>query len=107
MGRAEALFRHRSETLAQVGHAALDLAARFVIFRGPGGGLCPLLLENGDGVLRLLLELCDPRGSLLVTGLEIGFRGNERHSLLLEPLSYFRIRFRRRLILLPTRTRSL
>src|SRR5436309_1517628 len=94
MGRDEALFRHRSETLAQVGHAALDLAARFVIFRGPGGGLCPLLLEDGDGVLRFLLELCDPRGSLLVTGLEIGLRGNERPSLLLERLSYFRIGFR-------------
>src|SRR5439155_1254432 len=62
--------------------------------RRPGGGLCPLLLEDGDGVLRFLLELCDPRGSLLVTGLEIGLRGNERPSLLLERLSYFRIGFR-------------
>src|SRR5713226_10715845 len=105
MGGDEAHFRHRSETLAQIGHAALDLAAGLVFFRDTGRGLGPFLLENRDRVLRLLLELCDSRRSLLVSGLEIGFRRDERLPFLLERLSRVGTGFRLRLLGVFARTR--
>src|SRR5207245_4938940 len=67
----EPLFRHRRETLAEVGHPALDFAACLLFFRRPNRGLCPFLFEEDDWVLRLLFELGDSGGSLLVPSLEL------------------------------------
>src|SRR2546425_1334287 len=94
----EAFLRHRSETLAQIGYAALDFAAGLVFFPGPGRSVDPFFLEESERFFRLLFELGDSCRSLLVPSLEIGLRRDERLSLLLKRLSRVGTGFRLRLL---------
>src|SRR5207245_11205386 len=61
----EPLFRHRRETLTQVGHPALDFAAGLLFFRRPNRRFRPFLFDKGNRVLRVPLQLRASDGSLL------------------------------------------
>src|SRR2546428_7321345 len=60
MRRDEALFRHRSETLAQIGHATLDLTAGLFFLPRPGAGPRPLLFSAARRLPRPPLALLRP-----------------------------------------------